>query len=156
MSCCRVRGVFQAPQAAWGRSVTHHSLPEDAFKIPTCSVVTSPSRLVPPALSGKQKHSRVNLFTFDALYSITLQLTNRKWCAMKTGTPLNALTRCCALLLSIGWNRHPSQGKKKGGAKTAFHQGVKWTSRLTVCQQIRRVTVSKVHYSLRLLTLSAP
>ena len=29
--------VFQAPQAACGRSVTRHSLPEDAFKIPTFS-----------------------------------------------------------------------------------------------------------------------
>ena len=31
------------PQAACGQSVTRHSLPEDAFKIPTCSVVISPA-----------------------------------------------------------------------------------------------------------------
>ena len=58
VSCCRVSGVFQAPQAACGRSIMHHSLPEDTFKIPTCSVVISPNRSVPSALSGKQKHSK--------------------------------------------------------------------------------------------------
>ena len=57
VSCCRVGGVFQAPQAAFGWSVTCHSLPEDAFKIPTRSVVISPSQLVPPARSGKRKDS---------------------------------------------------------------------------------------------------
>ena len=57
MSCCRVRGVFQAPQAACGRSVTRHSLPEVAFKIPTCSVVILPSRSLPPALSKRRKDS---------------------------------------------------------------------------------------------------
>ena len=46
--CCVVRGVFQVPQAACGRSVTRHSLPEDAFEMPTCSVGISPSRSVPP------------------------------------------------------------------------------------------------------------
>ena len=51
--CCRVRETFQAPQAACGRSVTHHSLPEDAFKIPTCSVVILPSHSVPPLAYGK-------------------------------------------------------------------------------------------------------
>ena len=57
VSCCRVRGVFQAPQAACGRSVARHSLPEDAFKTPTRSVVISPSRSVPLVLIQKRKDS---------------------------------------------------------------------------------------------------
>ena len=59
-----MRGVFQAPQAACGQSVTRHSPPEDAFKIPTCSVLISSSHSVPPALSGKWNDSEVLLFFF--------------------------------------------------------------------------------------------
>ena len=67
VSCFRVRGVFQAPQAACGRSVARHSHPEDAFKIATCSVAISPSRLVTPTLSEKERHGV--LFRFHLLYN---------------------------------------------------------------------------------------
>ena len=62
LSCCWVKGVFQAPQAACGWSITHHRLPEDAFNIPTGSVVISPASArygrYLHKLNGQRKNSR--------------------------------------------------------------------------------------------------
>ena len=61
--CCVVRGIFQVPQAVFGESIVHHTLPEDAFKLPTCSVVISQASMCYVrylhALSRKLKNQKV-------------------------------------------------------------------------------------------------
>ena len=75
VSCCRVRGVFQVLQAACGQSVTCHSLPEDAFKIPTCSVVIFQVARYLQRLAGNGNALRVKEHTFALLnYSMKLVL----------------------------------------------------------------------------------
>ena len=79
-------GVFQASRAACGQSVTRHSLPEDAFKIPTCSFVIffQVARYL-PHVAGNFNTLRVKITAVLSILSQTLDIEKVRTFCMEIG-----------------------------------------------------------------------